>query len=76
MSLTTPSEITRYTDPAALSPGTLLEPEDVALILRTSVHTIKSWRRDRVGPKWVVSGKHRLYRAGDLATWIEGSTLG
>lgn len=76
MSLATPSEITRYTDPAALSPWTLLESEDVALILRTSGHTIKSWRRDRVGPKWVVSGKHRLYRAGDLATWIEGSTLG
>ena len=65
-----PAEITRYTDPASLSPGTLLEAEDVAMILRTSVLTLKNWRRDRVGPKWLVSGKQRLYRAGDLADWI------
>lgn len=66
-----PTEITRYTDPASLSPGTLLAAEDVATILRTSVLTLKNWRRDRVGPKWIGSGKQRLYRAGDLTDWIE-----
>jgi hypothetical protein len=76
VSLSTPSEITRYTDPASLSPGTLLEPEDVALILRMSTTTLKNWRRDNVGPKWVVSGKARLYRAGDLAAYLEASARG
>lgn len=64
-------EITPYTDPASLSPGTLLEPQDVALILRVSVHTLKSWRRDGVRPPWVEPGKRRLYRAGDLAAWLD-----
>jgi hypothetical protein len=76
VSLSTPSEITRYTDPASLSPGTLLEPEDVAVILRMSTTTLKNWRRDNVGPKWVVSGKARLYRAGDLAAYLEASARG
>ena len=76
MSAFAPTEITRYTDPAALSPGTLLEAEDVAMILRTSVLTLKNWRRDHVGPRWIESGKQRLYRAGDLAAWLEDSSSG
>lgn len=71
MSSSEPIEITRYTDPASLSPGTLLAQEEVAVILRTSVHTLKNWRRDRSGPRWIEIGQQRLYRAGDLATWID-----
>lgn len=73
MSTLAPTEITRYSDPAALSPGTLLESEDVAVILRTSELTLKNWRRDGVGPRWIESGKQRLYRAGDLAAWLEAN---
>lgn len=64
-------EITAYTDPSSLPPGTLLEAEDVARILRASVLTLKSWRRDHTGPPWIEVGKQRLYRAGDLAKWIQ-----
>lgn len=67
--------ITRYTDPSALWPGTLLESEDVATILRASVLTLKNWRRDRTGPPWIEVGQQRLYRAGDLANWIEGRVV-
>ncbi len=71
MHMSMPIEITRYTDPASLSPSTLLDPEDVATILRTSVLTLKNWRRDRTGPRWIEFGRQRLYRAGDLVEWLE-----
>ncbi len=63
--------VTHHTDPFALSPGTLLDVQEVAAILRVSVHTLKNWRRDRSGPRWIAYGKQRLYRAGDLVLWLE-----
>ncbi len=65
------TEISRYTDPSSLSPGTLLETDDLAVLLRTSPVTLKNWRRDGIGPRWVEAGKQRLYRASDLVAWLD-----
>lgn len=52
-----------------------LVQEDVAAICRVSPGTVRNWRATGKGPRYARL-KPPLYRAGDLADWIEANTCG
>jgi predicted DNA-binding transcriptional regulator AlpA len=50
----------------------LLDEKDVARATRMSLATIRRWRLQRTGPRWIkVGGTAVRYRAADLARWID-----
>lgn len=49
----------------------LLSPEDLAERLRVSTSTLKRWRHDKYGPKYLRIGKRVFYMEAEVATWIE-----
>jgi predicted site-specific integrase-resolvase len=56
----------------------LLTAEDVAKLLKVSVHTLASWRREKkpdVLP-WIVVGASIRYRPEDVQKWLDSRTLG
>ncbi|MFA4840429.1 MAG: helix-turn-helix domain-containing protein [Agrococcus sp.] len=67
------SFITPYTDLTSLGAGVLLTQEDVATMCRVKPDTVKRWRMAGTGPRFLAPGKTPLYRAGDLAAWLEHS---
>jgi predicted DNA-binding transcriptional regulator AlpA len=54
----------------ALPPSDLLSETRVALILGRSAQTIKSMRRDKVGPPYNMIGGRVRYLASDLESWF------
>ena len=64
--------INRHTHVNQLSPGTLLNQEEVAVICRVQPETVKKWRATKKGPRSIPIARERLYKAGDVAAWIDG----
>lgn len=52
--------------------GAYLTQEDVAAICRVKVGTVRNWRSLGTGPAFARM-KPPLYRAGDVADWIDRS---
>lgn len=69
-------EITEHTDPLSLSPGSLLTQAEIALICRVQPETVKKWRSQGKGPRWIPMGRSVLYTAGDFAEWLEARRAG
>lgn len=53
-----------------LSANILLTSDEVAAVLALSRHTIKCWRRDRVGPPATKLRRAVRYGVGDLRSWL------
>lgn len=51
-------------------PGAYLTQEDIASICRVAVGTVRNWRSLGTGPVHARM-KPPLYRAGDVADWID-----
>lgn len=49
----------------------LLDEQDVAKLLKLSVHTLRQWRSTRRGPKYVKLGSAVRYRPADINTWLK-----
>ncbi len=54
---------------------TLMTPDEVAAHLRVPVDTLRSWRDRRIGPLHVKIGRHVLYRAQDVESWLKERTV-
>lgn len=63
--------ITKYTDIRALSPGTLLSQDDLAMICRVEPATVKKWRAARRGPRSIPVAREPLYQARDVVAWLD-----
>jgi predicted DNA-binding transcriptional regulator AlpA len=57
--------------PAPGIPSPLLEPEEVAAILRVKINTLAQWRVKGGGPSFLKIGRCVRYRASDLDAWID-----
>lgn len=54
----------------------LLTTEEAAEILRVSPLTMISWRRNHVGPAFIMSGgKKKLYRESAINAYLESRTI-
>ncbi len=52
----------------------LLSPEEAALRLNVSAHTLASWRCKGCGPRWLRVGPKRVgYMADDLSAFLKAS---
>lgn len=49
----------------------LMTPEQVALALDVSTHTLMVWRGQNAGPDYVKKDRIILYRRKDVLDWIE-----
>ncbi len=58
-----------YTDLRELGAGYITQ-DDVAAVCRVSPETVKNWRHAGTGPP-STKGKNPLYRACDVADWID-----
>lgn len=45
--------------------------EEVALRLRQSVHTLRYWRQQGIGPKSARFGRRVMYKRADVDAWVE-----
>lgn len=61
-----------YTDLRSIA-DVYLTQEDVAAICRVATGTVRNWRASGKGPRYAKI-KPPLYRAGDLADWIQAQT--
>lgn len=48
----------------------LLEFDDAAKLMRTSVETLRRWRRAGYGPRSATFGRRVFYRRTDVEAWI------
>lgn len=48
----------------------LLTEEELAIMLEVKLDTVRSWRSEKIGPKWTKLGKSVYYRALDVSDWI------
>lgn len=48
----------------------LLTEDELASMLDNKLDTIRSWRSESFGPKWVKLGKSVYYRFEDITEWI------
>jgi excisionase family DNA binding protein len=48
----------------------LLDPEEVATLLKIPVKTLYAWRYTRTGPPALKVGKHLRYRASEIDEWL------
>ena len=58
------------TDLRALGAAHLTE-EEVAIVCRTKAGTLRSWRSDGKGPPATTAARKALYRACDVADWLD-----
>jgi excisionase family DNA binding protein len=49
----------------------LLTAQELARLLKVSVHTLRAWRREGVGPPWIKVGRAIRYRRSDVERWLE-----
>ncbi len=54
----------------------LLKDTETAKRLNVSVFTLRNWRVDGKGPKWVTLGRAVRYRPEDLEQYIEQNKVG
>jgi excisionase family DNA binding protein len=56
----------------------LLTPQDVADLLKISLHTLASWRRQaqQHDLPWIEVGGSIRYRSTDVQGWLDKRTLG
>lgn len=52
----------------------VLTPQEAALYIGYSIHTLKAWRAQGIGPKFVKAGSIR-YRVKDLEAWLDEKTV-
>jgi len=52
--------------------NSLMDQEQVALILGVSTKTLESWRWKKIGPRFIKVGRLARYRLADLVAYIEG----
>jgi predicted site-specific integrase-resolvase len=53
-----------------------LKPSEVSNLLRVSVHTLKKWRQNKQGVKYIqISRKTILYKVSDIEDWLETQNL-
>lgn len=57
-------------------PNALLSEHEVAAIVGLSLGTIRRWRIQRQGPRFLKIGAAVRYRREDLAAWIESRPAG
>ena len=48
----------------------LLMPAELAEMLNVSEDTLREWRRNRIGPDFVKTGKSVVYREADVQSWL------
>lgn len=48
----------------------LIAPAELAEMLNVSEDTLREWRRNRVGPDFVKTGKAIMYREVDVQSWL------
>ena len=55
----------------------LMTPQDVADMLKISLHTLASWRRqgNQHDLPWIEVGGSIRYRRGDVEAWLDKRTL-
>lgn len=53
----------------------LLDEQDVAKLLKLSVHTLRQWRSAGRGPNYVKLGSNVRYRPNDIDNWITEETI-
>lgn len=46
-------------------------PAELADMLNVTEDTLREWRRNRVGPDFVKTGKVVVYREADVQKWLE-----
>jgi predicted DNA-binding transcriptional regulator AlpA len=54
----------------------LITEEELAEMLDNKAETIRAWRSEKFGPKWVKLGKNVFYRAQDVTEWINANVVG
>ena len=52
----------------------LIDTIEAAQHLRVSRQTLAKWRLQGFGPKFIRCGRKILYRAEDIALWLDGRT--
>lgn len=53
----------------------LITEDELATMLDNKLDTIRAWRSERFGPKWVKLGKSVYYRFEDVIAWINASVV-
>jgi excisionase family DNA binding protein len=53
----------------------LYTPEELAVMLNVSDHTVLEWRKFNTGPAFTRLGKRVYYRKRDIEEWIEKNVL-
>lgn len=49
----------------------LLTPDEAAVLLRTTVGTLRVWRWRETGPSYVKRGRSVLYRLSEVNRWVD-----
>lgn len=52
----------------------LITPLKVAELLSVSALTLRKWRWEGKGPKFIKAGRKVLYREQDIENWVTGQT--
>lgn len=60
---------------SAPTPTPLLTTEQAAAWLGVQPYTLRRWRSDGRGPRWVRVGRLSRYRLDDLAAWAEAQAV-
>lgn len=59
-----------------VSPLKLFSADEVCSLLSVSIHTLRRWRREGRGPRYVRLAQNVVaYRATDIYAWIEDNTV-
>jgi len=53
----------------------LLTEEELSIMLDNRIDTIRSWRAEKFGPKWVKLGRSVYYRDQDVNEWITENVI-
>lgn len=53
----------------------LLTEDQVAEAIAVPVKTVRRWRAEATGPRYVKAGRAVRYRPEDLARWLDANTV-
>jgi DNA-binding transcriptional MerR regulator len=56
-------------------PDRAMESSDAAPIVGVTARTLKAWRRDGIGPRYIKFGNRVRYRVSDLERWLAEHTV-
>ncbi|WP_171208895.1 MULTISPECIES: AlpA family transcriptional regulator [unclassified Ruegeria] len=55
-----------------IQPDHLYADHDVAALCGVSVHSVRRWRANRIGPQFVRIGVRKIrYRGADILSWVD-----